>query len=176
MSTVNCSNCANFFNRNRPVQRQRRSQPSEKTRKIQSKKPEKEWIKDVILLPSPKVKTVPRNLLRETLFDEGFVILGFKLRSSASEKELTSSIEKVLSDKMAFIPGSPKFSSVLAVEKKIVKIRIAEEVTRELWKHFADQQIDQPIFIRPISYDLSFILSASELFVDPNNKKDDLLD
>ena len=102
--------------------------------------------------------------------------MGFKLRSSASEKELTSSIEKVLSDKMAFIPGSPKFSSVLAVEKKIVKIRTAEEVTRELWKHFADQQIDQPIFIRPISYDLSFILSASELFVDPNNKKDDLLD
>ena len=123
MSTVNCSNCANFFNRNRPVQRQRRSQPSEKTRKIQSKKPEKEWIKDVILLPSPKVKTVPRNLLGETLFDEGFVILGFKLKSSASEKELTSSIEKALSDKMAFISGSPKFNFVRAVEKKIVEIR-----------------------------------------------------
>ena len=82
-----------------------------------------EWIEDVILLPSPKVKTVPRNLLGETLFDEGFVILGFKLKSSASEKELTSSIEKALSDKMAFISGSPKFNFVRAVEKKIVEIR-----------------------------------------------------
>ena len=84
---------------------------------------EKEWIKDVILLPSPKAKTVRRNLLRETLFDEGFVISEFKLKSSASEKELTSSIEKALSDKMAFISGSPKFNFVRAVEKKIVEIR-----------------------------------------------------
>ena len=106
MSTVNCSNRANFFNRNRPVQRQRRSHPYEKTRQTQSKKAEKEWIKDVILLPSPKVKMVPRNLLRETLFDEGFVISGFKLKSSGSEKELTSSIEKAYSDKMTFIPGA----------------------------------------------------------------------
>ena len=44
-------------------------------------------MKDVILLPSPKVKTVLRNLLRETLFDEVFVISGFKLKSSAGEKE-----------------------------------------------------------------------------------------
>ena len=88
-STVNYSNRANFFNRNRPVQRQRRSQPYEKTRQTQSKKTEKGWIKDVILLPSPNVKTFLRNLLRETLFDEGFVISGFKLKSSASEKKLT---------------------------------------------------------------------------------------
>ena len=31
-------------------------------------------------------------------------------------------------------------------------------------------------FIRPISYDLLFLLSAPELFVDPNDKDDDLLD
>ena len=106
MPTVNYSNRANFFNRNRPVQRQRRSHPYEKARQTQSKKAEKEWIKDVILLPSPKVKMVPRNLLRETLFDEGFVISGLKLKSSASEKKLTTSIEKALSDKMDFISGS----------------------------------------------------------------------
>ena len=89
--------------------------PTQK-RQTQSKKAEKGWIKDVILLPSPKAKTVPRNLLRETLFDKNFVISGLKLKSSASEKELTSSIEKVLSDKMGFVPGSPKFNFVWAVE------------------------------------------------------------
>ena len=85
---------------------------------------------------------VPRNLLRETLFDKDFVISKFKFKWSASEKELTSSIEKALSDKMAFIPGSPKFN----------------------------------YFLWPISYDLSFLLSAPELFVDPNDKDDDQLD
>ena len=127
----------------------------------------------MILLPSPKVKTFPRNLLRET-YDEGFVISGFKLKSSAIEKELTSSIGKELSDKMTFIPGSPKFNFVRTV-KKIVEIHTAEEITGELLKHFCGPT-DRPIFIRPISYDLSFLLSAQELFVNPNHKDDDLLD
>ena len=35
---------------------------------------------------------------------------------------------------------------------------------------------DSPLFIRPTSYDFSFVLSAPELFVDPNYKDDDLLD
>ena len=118
---------------------------------------------------------VPRNLLRETLFDEGFVISGFKLKSSGSEKELTSSIEKAYSDKMTFIPGSPKFSFVLIVEKKIVEIRTAEEINGDFLKYFCGPR-DRPIFIIPISYYLSFLLSAPELFVDPNDKDDGLLD
>ena len=77
----------------------------------------------------------------KSLFDEGFVISGFKLKSSASEKELTSSIKKLLSDKMAFIPGSPKFNFVCAVEKKIVKICTAEEITGELLKHFCGPEL-----------------------------------
>ena len=89
-----------------------------------------------MLLPSQKVESVPRNLLRETLFDEGFIISGFKHKSSASEKEFTSSFEKVLSDKMAVIPGSPKFNFARAVERKILEIRTAEEITGELLKHF----------------------------------------
>ena len=76
---------------------------------------------------------------------------------------------------MAFILGSPKFNFVRAVEKKIVKIRTAEEITGELLKHFCGPR-DRPIFIRPISYDLLFLLSAPELFVDPNDKDDDLVD
>ena len=98
---------------------------------------------------------VPRNLLRETLFDEGFIISGFKLKSSASEKELTSLIKKALLDKIAFIPGSPKFIFVCAVEKKILEIRTAEDITGELLRHFCGPR-DRAIFIRPISYDLSF--------------------
>ena len=42
-------------------------------------------------------------------------------------------------------------------------------------KHFCGPR-DRPIFIRPISYDLSFLLSTPELFVDPNDKDDDLVD
>ena len=51
---------------------------------------------------------------------------------------------------MAFIPGSPKFNFVPAVEKKIVEIRTAEEITGEWLKHFCGPR-DKPIFIRPIS-------------------------
>ena len=171
MYTVNCSNSSNVFNHNRPVQRLRISQPYEKTRQTQSKKTEKEWIKDVILLPSLKVKTV----LRETLFDEDLVISEFKLKSSVSEKELTSLIEKALSNKMTYILRSPMFIFVRAVEKKIVKIRTAEEIAEELLKHRFGPNV-RPIFIRPIFYDLSFLLSAPELFIDPNDKDDDLLD
>ena len=56
---------------------------------------------------------------------------------------------------MAFISGSPKFNFVRAVEKKTIEIRTAEEITGELLKHFCGPR-DRPIFIRPISYDLSF--------------------
>ena len=103
------------------------------------------------------------------------MISGFKLKSSVSEKDSTSSIEKALSDKMVFIPGSSKFNFVRAVEKKIVEIGTAEEITGELLQHFCEPR-DRLIFIRPISDDLSFLLSAPELFVGPNDKNDDLLD
>ena len=75
---------------------------------------------------------------------------------------------------MAFISGSPKFNFVRAVEKKTIEIRTAEEITGELLKHFCGPR-DRPIFIRPISYDLSFWLNAPELLVGPNYKDDDLL-
>ena len=89
---------------------------TKKQDKPNQKKAEMEWSKDVTLLPSPKLKSVTRNLIRENLFNEGFLISGSKLKSSLSEKKLTSSIEKALSDKMAFIPGSPKFNFVRALE------------------------------------------------------------
>ena len=76
---------------------------------------------------------------------------------------------------MTFIPGSPKFNFVCAVDRKIVEICSAEEITGELLKHFSGPR-DRPIFIRPISYDLSFLLSTPVLSVDPNDKDDDLLD
>ena len=76
---------------------------------------------------------------------------------------------------MFFIPGSSKFNFASAVEKKIVDIRTAEEITGELLKHVCGRR-DRPILISPISYDLSFLLNAPELFVDPNGKDDDLLD
>ena len=76
---------------------------------------------------------------------------------------------------MAFLPGIPKFNFTRAVEKKIVKILTAEEITGELLKQFYWPR-DRPIFIRPISYDLSLLLIAPELFVDHSNKDDNLLD
>ena len=59
-----------------------------------------------------------------------------------------SLVEKALSDKLAFIPGSPKVNFVRALEQKIVEIRTAEEITGEFLKHFCGPR-DRPIFIRP---------------------------
>ena len=76
---------------------------------------------------------------------------------------------------MAFLPGIPKFDFTYHVKKKIAKILTAEKITGELLKQFYWPR-DRPIFIRPISYELSFLLSARELFVDHKNKDDNLLD
>ena len=114
----------------------KRPQPSKFT-SGPSKKPQacKTWIKDVILLPSPRIANVPRGSTRETLYDEGFVISGFKLNSTATESEITVAIERELADNFGNVTNIIKFHFVRAVEKKIVKVRNTQEISGEVLKH-----------------------------------------
>ena len=85
----------------------KRPEPSKST-SCPSKKPQacKTWIKDVILLQSPRIANSPQGSTREILYDEGFVISGFKLSSTATESEITHAIECELADKFVNVTSS----------------------------------------------------------------------
>ena len=143
-----------------------------------SKKPQasKTWIKDVILLPSPRIANLPRGNTREILYDEGFVISGFKLVSTATESEITHAIERELADKFVNVTNLIKFHFVRAVEKKIVKVRNTQEINGEVLKHLCGLR-DKPIYIRateemlgllsnPNAFDGDFVKEESNSDVD----------
>ena len=53
---------------------------------------EKRYIKDVILLPGPRVQCVPKGVVREELYVRGFTTT-FELFSSMNEKEIRAILE-----------------------------------------------------------------------------------
>lgn len=118
------------------VQMQKAKQPVDKV-----------WIKDVILLPSPRMTSVPKGAARETLYNDGFVISGFKLHSTASEKDLITAMESQFVQTFSLSSRVIKFTFVRAVEKKIVPIKNGEEINGEVLKHVSGSR-DRPIYIR----------------------------
>ena len=143
--------------------KRRRATPLPAPSAPKQRKPiDKVYIKDCILLPSPRMCTVPRGACREALYDDGFVISGFKLHSTATEYELVSTIESAFSDRFSFIQNSVKFLFVRAVDKKIVTLRNTEEISGEVLKHLCGPR-DRPIYIRATE-DLSYLLKNPDNF------------
>ena len=77
---------------------------------------------------------VPKGLAQERLYNDGFVISGFKLNSTATESEISFEIEHELAEKFARIQSSIKFHFVRAVEKKIVRVINNQEINGEVLK------------------------------------------
>ena len=151
---------------NRGTKRKQTCQPAPSSIK-QSKRVDKTWVKDVILIPSPHFSSVPKFNVREGLYEDKFVLSGFILHSLATEKEFRNTLETAFMDKFAFTPVENKFEFVRAVEKKIVKIRSTDEITGEVLKHFCGSR--GPIYIRSTT-DLTALLTNRNLLKqDPNS-------
>ena len=106
---------------------------------------ERKCVKDVILLPGPKVSCVPKGVAREELFVRGFTTT-FELSTSMSEEEVRDMLGKKLKDKLGDSPGS-KFTFVRAVSNKIIApdLSKSECFNGRMIKHFSGQG---PVYIR----------------------------
>lgn len=58
------------------------------------------FLKDVMLLPSPRIKKIPHGKLRESLHIEGYATSAVEFYSDWSERKLRSALEAVLKDKL----------------------------------------------------------------------------
>lgn len=84
------------------------SQPA-KSRKRQndssSRKYSSFFLKDVLLLPNPGIKKVPRGRERENLHLQGYAASAVKFCIDWSERKLRSAIETVFKDKLHALPS-----------------------------------------------------------------------
>ena len=84
----------------------------------------------------------------------------FSLGITSNQKELGNTLEAPFIDEFAFTPVENKFEFVHTIEKKIVKIRSADEITEEVLTHFYGSQ--GPIYIRSTT-DLTALLTNRNL-------------
>ena len=129
----------------------------------------KTYLKDVILLPSPKVTYVPKGHAREDLFLNGFVISGYVLNSSDTEIVIKENLEKEFREIFNCMESVLKFEFVRAVEKKVVTLKTVGEKNGKTIYHVAGCR-DRPIYIRAME-DVRYLLSSKELF--PSGSDDD---
>ena len=78
------------------------------------------------MLPSPKIKSVPKGWHRKELFEAGFTVIGLELNTSHLQLEIKQKIENSFKD--IFSLGSSfeceKFEFVRAMEKKVVTVKL----------------------------------------------------
>ena len=64
------------------------------------------FLKDVMLLPSPRITKIPRGKLRETLHLEGCAASAVELGYELSERKLPSALEAVYKTKFSGVPSA----------------------------------------------------------------------
>ena len=140
----------------------RRKRTAQRIEKPVKRKPvvQKEYIKDVYLLPSPNISVVPRGNFREQLYDEGFVVSWYKLISTASESKIYGELETAFFDKLRFVEFPTKFDFVRAIGKKIVSMKNIGDITGEILKHICGPR-DRPIYIRS-NEDITYQLTSCD--------------
>jgi len=63
------------------------------------------FLKDVMLLPSPRITKIPHGKLRETLHLKGYAASAVKLGYERSERKLRSALEAVYKSKLSGLPA-----------------------------------------------------------------------
>ena len=63
------------------------------------------FLKDVMLLPCPRIKKIPCGKLRESLHIEGYAASAVEFCSDWSERKLPSALEAVFKDKLDGLPA-----------------------------------------------------------------------
>jgi hypothetical protein len=76
-------------------------------------------LKDVIMLPSPDIKVVPRGWKREKLYEKMFAVSAVEIHESMSEGDVRQIFNNIYEKKIAGL-SEPKFNFVRAVGNKII--------------------------------------------------------
>ncbi len=98
-------------------------------------------MKDVILLPNPRMKLLPRGRIREELYVRGFVATAVNITNEMTALEIEGNFATLFSNKLR---GRP-FNFVRAVGNKIVDVNLAQGITGKILKHICGQG---PVYLR----------------------------
>ena len=128
-----------FDPRNTTRESARRKPYSKK--KSAAKSPSAAVMKDVILLPNPRMKDVPRGRTREELYVRGFVATAVSITNELTASEIQRQFASVFEQKLR---GRP-FSIVRAVGNEIVDINLPQEINGKILKHICGQG---PVYLR----------------------------
>ena len=143
-----------------------------KRKSVIYEKPEKDkkHFKDVILLPSPLIRNVPKGTVRDAIFENGLVLSCYELHTSYSEfvlrKELSEYFQKVFRkankiDAAAHF-NSESFSFVRALGSKIQIIGNNKDYINGQIIYSCAGPRDKPIYIRS-NFNLAGKLDIEEL-------------
>ena len=139
----------------------KRAQPKEKKAKVV-----KEYLKDVYIIPSPKIKTVPVKRKRQAYYENGLVMSALTLTNEMSEIDVRVAISARLDEK--FPPICPDFTFVKAVGDTLIETDV-ETYDAKTIRHLFGQG---PIYIRTL-VDLPVAkLLITKAGIDDNNDSD----
>ena len=98
-------------------------------------------IKDVILLPNPRMHSVPRGRTREDLYVRGFVSTAFSITNEMTSSQVENEFAALFASKLN---GRP-FKIVRAVGSKIVDVNLTQGINGKILKHICGQG---PVYLR----------------------------
>ena len=129
-----------------PTRRKRNANPGSTSSATKKKAPagnSKPVLKDIILLPSPRIESVSRGRFREYLYGNGFAESAVSITDEMSEQEIKAKIAFIFKDTLEFLP-EPKYSFVRAIGCKIIELN-SGPYTGKLIKYISKQG---PVYIR----------------------------
>ena len=110
-------------------------------------------MKDVILLPNPRMKLVPRGRIREDLYVRGFVTTAVNITNEMTASEIGACFADLFSNKLK---GRP-FNFVRAVGNKIVDVNLAQGITGKILKHICRQGLVYLRCARPTDTEFAWV-------------------
>ena len=101
--------------------------------------------KDLILLPSARIESVPRGRFREYLYANGFAESAVGVSDQMTEEDIKAKVTNIFKEKLELVP-EPRYIFVRAIGNRIVKVNNGP-FTGKLLKHISKQG---PVYSRSI--------------------------
>ena len=102
-------------------------------------------IKDAILLPNPRMHSVPQGRTREDLYVRGFVSTAFSITNEITSSQVKNEFAALFASKLN---GRP-FKIVRAVGSKIVDVNLTQGINGKILKHICRQGLVYLRCVRP---------------------------
>lgn len=121
----------------RPKKGKKHPARQNKRKHSESTRSSKATLKDVVLLPSPKINVVPRGKNREELYTKCFAESAVEISDDMSEQTIKEKFATIFQRKLNSLP-EPKFDFVRAIGNKIIPVPVGP-FTGKLLKYIAKQ-------------------------------------